>query len=558
MAITEQKPDFGALFTPKLLTVLKEGYGGREFRRDAIAGLTVAIVALPLSLAIAIASGVGPERGLAAAIIGGFLVSALGGSRFQVGGPAGAFIVLVSATAAEHGVDGMLIATFLAGMMLVAAGLLRLGGYVRLVPYPVTIGFTAGIAVIILISQIKELLGLTVEGAEPGTILGKLNADIAALDTANLYAAGVALSTIAVIVALRRVRPQFPGVLVAVAAAAAAVAFLDLPADTIGTRFGELPRGLPPLAMPVLTVEKAMAVLPDAFAFFLLGAIESLLSATVGDAMTGRRHRSNCELAAQGVANMATSLFGGMVVTGTIARTATNIRAGAHGPVAGMLHSVFLLVFMIAAAPLAAMAPLAALSGVLVVVAWNMIERHAIASLFRSSAEDVVAFGAAFFLTVFRDLTEAIAVGTAIAAIAFIRRMSSSFSVGGAILRDDVADGSGAERTAYRPEDAQADHIAVYRLTGAVFFASAASLSLALDRVLAGQKALLLDLSEVSLIDSTGAQAIAGFIRDAEKRGIRVGVAGASAEILKTLAASGVTAKASVFASIQEALDKLR
>jgi SulP family sulfate permease len=558
MANTEQKPDFGALFTPKLLTVLREGYGVRELQRDAIAGLTVAIVALPLSLAIAIASGVAPERGLAAAIIGGFLVSALGGSRFQIGGPAGAFIVLVSATAAEHGVDGMLIATFLAGIMLLAAGLLRLGGYVRLVPYPVTIGFTAGIAVIIIISQIKELLGLTLEGAEPGPILDKLIADVAALETANFYAAGVALSTIALIIVLRRLRPQFPGVLVAVSVAAAAVAIFDLPAATIGTRFGELPRGLPPLAMPTLTAEKAIAVLPNAFAFFLLGAIESLLSATVGDAMTGRRHRSNCELAAQGFANMASSLFGGMVVTGTIARTATNIRAGAHGPVAGMLHAVYLLVFVIAAAPLAAIAPLAALSGVLVVVAWNMIERHAIAALFRSSAEDVVAFSATFFLTVFRDLTEAIAVGTAIAAIAFIRRMSSSFSVGDAIMPDDIPDSSGAERTAYRPQDAQTDHVAVYRLAGAVFFASATSLSLALDRVLAGQKALVLDLSEVSLIDSTGAQAIAGFIRDAEKRNVRVGVAGASVEILKTLAASGATAKARVFDSIQDALDKLR
>ena len=558
MSITDQRPAFGALFTPKLLTVLKEGYGGGEFRRDAMAGLTVAIVALPLSLAIAIASGLGPERGLAAAIIGGFLVSALGGSRFQIGGPAGAFIVLVSATAAEHGVDGMLIATFLSGVMLLAAGLLRLGGYVRLVPYPVTIGFTAGIAVIIMISQIKELLGLTLEGAEPGPIVEKLVADVAALDTANLYAAGVALSTIAVIIALRRLRPQFPGVLVAVSVAAAAVAILDLPADTIGTRFGELPRGLPPFVLPALTIEKAIAVLPNAFAFFLLGAIESLLSATVGDAMTGRRHRSNCELAAQGFANMASSLFGGMVVTGTIARTATNIRAGAHGPVAGMLHSVYLLVFMIAAAPLAAMAPLAALSGVLVIVAWNMIERHAIASLFRSSAEDVVAFAATFLLTVFRDLTEAIAVGTAIAAIAFIRRMSSSLSVGDAIMRDDVADNSGAERTAYRPEDAQADHVAVYRLTGAVFFASAASLSLALDRVLAGQKALVLDLSEVSLIDSTGAQAIGGFIRDAEKRNVRVGVAGASAEVLRTLVASEITAEAKIFTSVSEALDKFR
>lgn len=557
MANSEPKPGFVDLFTPKLVTVLREGYGAREFQRDAIAGLTVAIVALPLSLAIAIASGVSPERGLAAAIVGGFLVSALGGSRFQIGGPAGAFIVLIAATATKHGVDGMLLATFLAGLMLVAAGLLRLGGYVRLVPYPVTIGFTAGIAVIIMISQLKELLGLSLDGAEPGSIVGKLAADLAALDSANIYAAGIALATIAGIVILRRLKPQFPGVLLAVAAAAAVVSVFDLPVDTIGERFGALPRGLPPLAPQSISTEKVLAVLPDAFAFFLLGAIESLLSATVGDAMTGRRHRSNCELAAQGVANMATSLFGGMVVTGTIARTATNIRAGAHGPVAGMLHAIFLLMFMMLAAPLAAMAPLAALSGVLVVVAWNMIERHAIASLFRSSIEDVVALAATFLLTVFRDLTEAIAVGTAIAAIAFIRRMSASMSVGGGIVQEDRADGPKDERTAYRPEQAQSDHVAVYRLSGAVFFASATSLSLALDRVLAGQEALVLDLSEVTLIDSTGVQAIAGFVRDAEKRGVDVRLAGGSLETLKALRAGGFDRSERFFPTLQAAVDKI-
>lgn len=553
------KPGFAALFTPKLVTVLREGYGFRELRADAFAGLTVAIVALPLSLAIAIASGLAPEQGLVAAIVGGFFVSALGGSRFQVGGPAGAFIVLVAATGAKHGVDGLLLATFLAGLMLAAAGLLRLGGYVRLVPYPVIIGFTAGIAAIIIVSQIKELLGLTLSGAEPGPIIDKLAADLAALPGANLHAAGVALATIVVIIALRRWRPSFPGVLAAVALAGIAVWALDLPVDTIGSRFGALPRGLPAPAFPEISIAKAAAVLPEAFAFFLLGAIESLLSATVADAMTGRRHRSNCELAAQGAANMASAVFGGMVVTGTIARTATNIRAGAHGPVAGMLHAVFILLFMLVAAPLAAMAPLAALSGVLVVVAWNMIERHAIASLFRSSAEDVAAFAVTFLLTVFRDLTEAIAAGSAIAAIAFIHRMSASLSVGGAFVAEDRADGAPEDREAYRREAAQPDGVAVYRLSGAVFFASAASLSLALDRVLAGQKKLILDLSEVSVVDSTGAQAIAGFARDAGRRGVAVSFAGAGPGVAKLLGAAGIEDfPARAFPSLAAALDKVR
>jgi SulP family sulfate permease len=535
------QPGFAALFTPKLITVLREGYGLKELRADAFAGLTVAIVALPLSLAIAIASGLAPAQGLAAAIVGGFLVSALGGSRFQIGGPAGAFIVLVAATVADHGVGGMVLATFLAGLMLVAAGLLRLGGYVRLVPYPVVIGFTAGIAAIIIVSQIKELLGLSLPGAEPGPVLDKLAADLAALPTANLHAAGVAAATIALIVLLRRWRPAFPGVLAAVALAGAVVSAFGLPVDTIQSRFGGLPRGLPPFSFPSISASAVFAVLPNAFAFFLLGAIESLLSATVADAMTGRRHRSNCELAAQGAANMATALFGGMVVTGTIARTATNIRAGAHGPVAGMLHAVFILLFMVAAAPLAAMAPLAALSGVLVIVAWNMIERHAIASLFRSSREDVAAFAVTFLLTVFRDLTEAIAAGTAIAAIAFIRRMSASLSVGGGpLVAEDRADGAPDERSAYTPQGTRRDDVAVYRLSGAIFFASAASLSLALDRVLAGQKTLLLDLTEVTVIDSTGAQAIAGFVRDASRRGVAVSFAGASPALLKILQAAGI------------------
>ncbi len=556
----DHKPTFAALFTPKLVTVLKEGYGARAFRADAFAGLTVAIVALPLSMAIAIASGLAPANGLVAAIVGGFLVSALGGSRFQIGGPAGAFIVLVSSTTAAHGVDGMLIATFLSGIMLVAAGLLRLGGYVRLVPYPVTIGFTAGIAVIIFISQIKELLGLTLDGAEPGPVIDKLLADIAALGSANLFAAAVAVPTIAAIFILRHWRPTFPGVLAVVALAAAVVAAFDLPVDTIGSRFGELPRGLPAPSLPEISVARIYAVLPAAFSFFLLGAIESLLSATVADAMTGRRHRSNSELAAQGIANMAAPILGGMVVTGTIARTATNVRAGAHGPVAGMLHAVFILVFLVAAAPLAVMTPLAALSGVLVVVAWNMVERHAIVSLFRSSAADAAAFAVTFFLTVFRDLTEAIAAGTAIAAIAFIHRMSTSLSIGSApLVAEDVADEATEDRTAYRKEEAQPHDVAVYRLSGALFFASAASLGLALDRVLAGQKKLLLDLSNVALIDSTGAQAVAAFARDASRRGVFVAIAGAGPEVEKFLLAAGISASgADFYPAMAAALADLR
>ncbi|HBK90614.1 MAG TPA: sodium-independent anion transporter [Parvularcula sp.] len=533
-------PSFGDLFIPKLVTVLREGYGPRELRADALAGLTVAVVALPLSMAIAIASGVGPERGLYAAIVGGFIVSLLGGSRFQIGGPAGAFIVLVSATVAEHGVDGMVLATTLAGLMLAAAGFLRLGGYVQLVPFPVTVGFTAGIAVIIAASQLKDLVGLSVPAPEPGPIFEKLKADIAAIGSFNPASAGLATAVIATIVGLKRLNPALPGMLIAIAGAAAAAALFNLPVETIADRFGDIPRGLPAPQAPALSFEKLQAILPSAFAFFLLGAIESLLSATVADGMTGRRHRSNCELVAQGAANIASAFFGGLVVTGTIARTATNVRAGAHGPVAGMAHAGFLLAFMIAAAPLIGLTPLPALAGVLLIVAWNMVERHAFANLLRASAGDAAALLVTFSLTVFRDLTEAIIAGVAIGALAFISRMASALEVSTErpILRRDEADGAPETRAAY--DSAAGSDVAIFRISGAVFFASAASLGIALERILAGEKRLILDFSKTALIDSSGAHAIAGFVRRARRKGLSVAITAAGAHIAAELRRAGV------------------
>jgi SulP family sulfate permease len=336
-----KQPTFAELFAPKLITVLREGYGFADFRADAISGLTVAIVALPLSMAIAIASGVTPDRGLYTAVIGGFIVSLLGGSRFQIGGPAGAFIVLVALTAERQGVDGVILATCMAGVFLIAAGFLRLGTYIKFIPYPVTVGFTAGIAVIIFASQLKDLLGIALTAKEPGELIPKLEVLARGLHTANVSAVAVAAVSIAIIVVLRKLWPTSPGILIAVVVAGLATWALSLPVETIGTRFGGIPRQLPWPAWPPLSLEKARAVLPDAIAFALLGAIESLLSAVVADGMTGRRHRSNSELVAQGFANIGSALFGGICVTGTIARTATNVRAGARGPVSGMLHSGF-------------------------------------------------------------------------------------------------------------------------------------------------------------------------------------------------------------------------
>lgn len=412
------------LYLPKLVTLLRAGYGLNDLRADAVAGLTVAIVALPLSMAIAIASGVGPERGLYTAIVGGFLVSMLGGSRFQIGGPAGAFIVLVASTVHLHGIDGLILATFLSGLMLAAAGLLRLGGLIRLIPPAVTVGFTAGIAVIILVSQMRDLLGLTLAGGEPAAFGPKVAALVQALPSLTPPAAAVAFAVIGIILVVRRWRPAWPALLIAVGLASVAATILALPVETIGSKFGGLPNGLPLPHLPDLSPAKVLAVLPAAAAFTLLGAIESLLSAVVADGMSGRRHRSNMELLAQGIANSGAALFGGMPVTGTIARTATNVRAGARTPVAGMLHALYLLAFMLIAAPLAAYVPLAALAGLLAVVAWNMVERAEIAHLLRENRAGAAVMAVTLALTLAHDLIAGIAAGCALAiGLAWIRRV---------------------------------------------------------------------------------------------------------------------------------------
>jgi sulfate permease, SulP family len=509
---------------PESLITLREPYGLSAFRADLVAGLTVAVVALPLSMAIAIASGVSPDRGLVAAIVGGFLVSALGGSRYQVGGPAGAFIILVAATVMQHGVEGLVLATFLSGLMLGALGLLRLGAFVKYIPYPVTLGFTAGIGAIILLSQLRPFLGLDLGGPEPGPVLDKAPALAAALPTLNGWAVTIGVGTVAVIWGLRRLAPAVPGMLVAVATAAVAVAALGLPVETIGSVFGGLAPGLPAPALPSFDPALVRAVLPDAIAFTLLGAIESLLSGVVADSMTGRRLRPNAELLAQGAANVATALFGGMPVTGTIARTATNVRAGAHGPVAGMIHSVTLLGVLLLLAPLASAIPLAALAGVLVLVSLHMIDLRALRNLWEISRPETAIVGVTLALTVFRDLTEAILVGTALGAIYFLRRMSQLSTV-------DIREGAG------QPQD---EDTLVLALTGAYFFGSAPIIESVLERIATMPRHLVLDISAVPILDPTGAHSLAGFARRALAKGIAVTVAGASNVDERGLRAAGL------------------
>jgi SulP family sulfate permease len=536
-----QQPTFTELYTPKLITVLREGYSGADFRDDLLVGLTVAIVALPLSMAIAIASGTTPDRGLITAVVGGFLVSAFGGSRFQIGGPAGAFIVLVAATVSHHGIDGLVLATMLAGLFLVAAGLLRLGTYVKFIPYPVTVGFTAGIAVIIFASQIRDLFGLSLDGKEPGELIPKLMALGSAFHTFNTSAAATAVATIAIIVGLRRLRPSWPGILIAVAVAAFATWLLALPIETIGTKFGGIPRSFPLPSLPVVSLEKLQAILPDAIAFALLGAIESLLSAVVADGMTGRRHRSNCELTAQGIANIGSSLFGGICVTGTIARTATNVRAGSHGPISGMLHSAFLLLFILVAAPLASYIPLSALAAVLAVVAWNMAEKQDFVTLLRSSWGDAVVLLATFLLTIFRDLTEGILVGFALGAVLFINRMAQTTGIApdAALVPADKADDAGRERKPYDAALANDPDVAVYRITGAFFFGAASTVGSVLDSIADRHKAFIIDFAAVPFLDSTAANAIGRTAEKARRRGVRVFITGTSAGVRDALLTHG-------------------
>ena len=410
------------LFQPKLIAIVREGYSVGALRKDALAGLTVAIVALPLSMAIAVACNVSPARGLYAAIIGGFLVSALGGSRFQVGGPAGAFIVLVSVTGARFGLDGLLLTVMMSGLLLCAAGLSRVGSLIRHIPHAVTVGFTAGIATTIMASQLKDLAGLTLAHPEPAALIPKLTVLAAALPTFSAAALAISLGSAAGILLLRRWRPLWPGMLVVVVLSSLAVVALRLPVTTIGSRFGALPRGLLAPQLPAVSLQLVLQLLPSALSFALLGGIESLLSAKVADSMTGRQHRSNMELVAQGLANIASALFGGISVTGAIARTATNVRAGARTPLAGMLHSVFVLLFLVAAGPLASFIPLSTLAGVLLVVAWNMVEKPEFLRLLRDWRTAVILL-ATFGLTLVRDLTTGIIVGCCIAALlAALRR----------------------------------------------------------------------------------------------------------------------------------------
>ena len=529
-------------YLPKIVTVLREGYGLASLRADVMAGLTVAIVALPLSMAIAIASGVGPERGLFTAIVGGFLVSSLGGSRYQVGGPAGAFIVLVAACVTQIGLPGLLLATMISGVVLTLAGVFRLGTYVRYIPYPVTLGFTAGIALIIFSSQIKDLFGLTLTGAEPAAILPKYETLWGAVATLNWAASGLSVGTVAMIVGIKRLRPGWPNMLIAVVLASLVALLLHLPAETIGSKFGELPRLPPSPSLPPLGKAALLTALPWGLQFALLGAIESLLSAVVADGMSGARHRSNAELVGQGLANIGSALFGGICVTGTIARTATNVRAGSRGPVSGILHSVFILLFMLVAAPLASAIPLAALAGVLAIVAWNMAEKAAIWTLLRVSRADALVLIVTFLLVVFRDLTTGIFVGFALGGLVFIHRMSEAAGV------EPVSE--------LEIEDRHKGRVLVH-LHGPFFFGAAAQIGHVLDQIAAHPRQFVLDFKDVAYIDSSGARALVLFAEKLKRKGEALFVLRTDAAQRKVLMGVGLGGGLAIYLPDIAALDAL-
>jgi SulP family sulfate permease len=518
------------LFTPKLVTALSSGYDADALRHDALAGLTVAILALPLSMAIAIGAGTTPDKGLVTAVVAGFVISALGGSRFQIGGPAAAFIVIVADVSARHGYGGLMTATLLAGVVLVVAGLLRLGTYIKYIPGPVILGFTSGIGVLIGVGQIKDFLGL--RGELPADVLPKLAALWSARDTFAPAAFAVGLATLAGIIGLKRLRPKWPGLLISVVAASGGAWLLGLPIDTVGTRYGGLPGTFPAPVLPDLSWAAVQPVLPASFTIAFLIGVESLLSAVAADAMAGTRHRSNMEIVAQGAANIASPLFGGLPATGVIARTGTSIAAGARTPVAGVLHALFVLVFILLLAPVASYLALPCLAAVLLTTAWRLLElEHMRHFLSRAPWDDRVILAATTLLTVFVDLSVAIAVGVVLASMLFMHRMAETPGVHlgtGPLVLEDQVDGS-QPRSLLMTQDLPPG-VRVFDFRGPLFFGASARIGTVLKALGDWPKVLILRMREVPLIDATAIEALQEIAALSSRHGCRIVIAGLQAQ----------------------------
>lgn len=485
---------------PKIVTLFKrQGYSRADFVADAIAGLAVAIVALPLAMAIAIASNLPPERGLFTAIVAGFLISAHGGSRYQIGGPTAAFIVTVATVAMKHGYEGLVLATIMAGIILMIMAFVRAGELIKFIPYPVIVGFTSGIALLIAFSQIRDFFGLSIATVPPDFI-DKLYVYLAHLSDTNFIAVALALASIGVIVLAKRHIPRVPGPIIVVTLSALAVWALALPVETIESRFGAIPSMLPSPVWPEITFDKLRLLLPDAITIATLAAIESLLSAVVADGMTGTRHKSNAELLGQGVANIASGIFGGLPATGAIARTATNIKAGARTPVAGMMHAFWLFVFMLLLAPLIVKVPLAALAAILMVVAWNMSELKHIREIMHAPRTDRIVLIVTFLLTVLVDLNFAIQAGIALASILFIDQMMKATQI--RAVESEEEDPDSIQNKTIPKE------VEVYEIQGPLFFGVAEKLVDTLALFEKPCQVFILRMRYVPLIDAAGLHAL--------------------------------------------------
>jgi len=497
------KQNLYKLLEPKLITYLKKnGYSQSDFFKDILSGLSVAIVALPLAMAIAIASNLPPERGLFTAIVAGFLISSFGGSRYQIGGPTAAFIVTVALVAMKHGYEGLVIATIMAGFLLIIMAFVRAGELIKFIPYPVITGFTSGIALLIVFSQLRDFFGLSIETMPPDFI-DKLILYTTHLHETNFYAVVVALVSIGIILLMSKKYPKIPGPIVVVTLSALAVLFLNIPIETIESRFGAIPSMLPNPTFPAITFEKIRILFPDAITIAVLAAIESLLSAVVADGMAGTKHKPNTELLAQGIANIASSVFGGLPATGAIARTATNIKAGAVSPISGILHAIWLLFFMILLAPLIVKVPLAALSAILIVVAWNMSEIKHIRSIMKAPRTDRVVLFVTFALTVLVDLNFAIQAGISLAAILFIHSMMGAVEIKSYDEEDEENDDPDATSKKVIPSGVE-----VYEIKGPLFFGIAEKLVDTLLLIDPPPQVFILRLRHVPMIDAAGLHAL--------------------------------------------------
>ncbi len=510
-----------SIFKPKLFSVLRNGYSFRQLQTDSLAGVIVGIVALPLAIAFAIASGVSPEKGLITAIVAGFLISFFGGSRVQIGGPTGAFVVIVFGIIEQYGIEGLIVSTFLAGVMLIAFGLLRLGTIIKFIPHPLIVGFTSGIAVIIFSTQIKEFFGLSINEV-PSRFIEKWGVYLNAADTTSIYALSIAVGTVLLTVFSKRIIKKIPGSFIAIIVMTVLAMLFKLPVSTIGSVYGDLPNTIS-LSIPSIDLGNISKYIAPAFTIALLGAIESLLSAVVADGMISGNHRSNTELIGQGIANMASAIFGGIPATGAIARTATNVKNGGRTPVAGIVHAITLLLIVLFFGKWAAQIPLACLAGILVVVAYNMSEWRSFYSILKGSRYDILVLLATFFLTVLVDLTVAIQIGMVLAALLFMQRMANASHV---VAAD--ADMDALEDYSDLPQGVE-----VYEIKGPFFFAAAQKYRETLKAFGKKSKVLILRMRFVPFIDSTGIHNFRETIKYLKANDVRIILSGVQPEVRK-------------------------